>query len=253
MEGVDKLFSNTDDNTLTYSSLSENPTFANAKKERKIKRAFATKRVEQLSTLLNNDSPDVPDVTVQLNTLTEIRNRLYSLDEIIQQTLDDDSCLTDYEESVRRREIIDKIILKAQQFLHKDKHSINSCSHSQHSTCSGSPAGFKLPQLKLPTFEGDILEFRAFWDQFSAAVDNKDLDDVVKLQLLLNCLKGSIKKSVSGYRLDAKSYSLVVEYLKKLFLNPPKVIETLIMRLVKLPTPTYTYTGLHSFKGEIQF
>ena len=39
--------------------------------------------------------------------------------------------------------------------------------------------GVNLPQIEIPTFDGNILNWRLFWEQFQAAVHNKRQLEVV--------------------------------------------------------------------------
>ena len=50
----------------------------------------------------------------------------------------------------------------------------------------------KLPQIVIPTFEGDILHWQTFWEQFSVAIhDHADISDTEKLVYLCRSLKDS--------------------------------------------------------------
>ena len=67
-------------------------------------------------------------------------------------------------------------------------------------------AKVKAPEMKLPTFRGHVREFRSFWDQFAANVDNSDLDPVQKLTILLAHLDGKARNAVSGYSIAGDNY-----------------------------------------------
>ncbi|XP_003368895.1 conserved hypothetical protein, partial [Trichinella spiralis] len=63
------------------------------------------------------------------------------------------------------------------------------------------------PIPKLPTFDGDILQFKAFWDQFNAAVHRReDLEDVTKFVHLRSCLAGAALHAISGVTTAAENY-----------------------------------------------
>ncbi|KRX72384.1 hypothetical protein T06_11944 [Trichinella sp. T6] len=74
------------------------------------------------------------------------------------------------------------------------------------------------PIPKLPTFDGDILQFKAFWDQFNAAVHRrKDLEDVTKFVHLRSCLTGAALHAISGVTTAAENYPAVVQLLHDRF------------------------------------
>ena len=56
----------------------------------------------------------------------------------------------------------------------------------------------KLPELKLPTFIGEISEWLAFWSLFSALVHSRhDIGDTLKFTCLLNCLNVEPKELIN--------------------------------------------------------
>ncbi|VDN05353.1 unnamed protein product, partial [Onchocerca ochengi] len=67
-------------------------------------------------------------------------------------------------------------------------------------------ATVNLPQLPLPTFNGDPKLWREFWSSFSAAVHLQDIPDIQKLNYLMSCLKGDALLAVRGYDIAAENY-----------------------------------------------
>ncbi|KRZ53703.1 hypothetical protein T02_8589 [Trichinella nativa] len=64
---------------------------------------------------------------------------------------------------------------------------------------------------KLPTFDGDILQFKAFWDQFNAIVHRReDLEDVTKFVHLRSNLAGAALNAINGVATAAENYLAVV-------------------------------------------
>lgn len=84
----------------------------------------------------------------------------------------------------------------------------------------------RLPKLPLPTFDSNPLEWQAFWDSFTAAVEsNPGLTPVQKLNYLRAQLHGDAAWVVGGFPLSNSNYSHSVELLKERFGQSHKLIE----------------------------
>ncbi len=88
------------------------------------------------------------------------------------------------------------------------------------SRSSGSGAseskGVKLPKLDVPTFDGHILNWTSFWEQFVISVhDRSDISNAEKLVYLRHAVKdGSAKHVVEGLSHSGKQYTEAVESLQ---------------------------------------
>ncbi|KRY40074.1 hypothetical protein T01_10528 [Trichinella spiralis] len=92
------------------------------------------------------------------------------------------------------------------------------------------------PIPKLPTFDGDILQFKAFWDQFNAAVHRReDLEDVTKFVHLRSCLAGAALHAISGVTTAAENYPAVVQLLHDRFYRVSDVLDAHILKIFSVP------------------
>ena len=71
---------------------------------------------------------------------------------------------------------------------------------SGSSSTTSRVSGVRLPKIEVPTFEGDILQWKQFWEQFCVSVHDRDtLADAEKMVYLRHALKnGSAKAIVEG-------------------------------------------------------
>ena len=61
--------------------------------------------------------------------------------------------------------------------------------------------GVKLPKISIPTFDGDIMNWSLFWEQFEVSIhEMESLQDVEKLAYLRDALNGgSAKQVIEGH------------------------------------------------------
>ena len=103
----------------------------------------------------------------------------------------------------------------------------------------------KLPELEIPTFDGDILQWREIWDFFHVTVDqNLHLSDVEKFCYLKDRLIGEAKHAISGISISQENYSVVKTLLKERFEDTQLIIQHHFTDLINLTPATNSLKGL---------
>ena len=93
----------------------------------------------------------------------------------------------------------------------------------------------KLPKLELPSFDGNPLAWREFWDAFISAIhDNLSLPAIQKHQYLRSKLKGDASSLLSGLPVNAENYEVAVRLLRERFGNKQKEIDAHYVALMDL-------------------
>ena len=102
---------------------------------------------------------------------------------------------------------------------------------------SESPAT-KLPKLELPTFHGDILRWKNFWEQFCVSVhDRTNIPKEEKLMYLQNTIKDKTAKSlIAGLTKSSEHYDEAVKCLQERYDRPRQIHQTHVRPIVKAQT-----------------
>ena len=98
---------------------------------------------------------------------------------------------------------------------------------------SASP-GVRLPKISIPTFDGKILSWKSFWEQFDATIHSKaGLIDIEKLTYLQDALKDSLARFMSqGLTRTSENYEESIKCLKERYDRPRLVQEEHIHSIV---------------------
>ncbi len=92
----------------------------------------------------------------------------------------------------------------------------------------------RLPKLSLPEFDGTILNWHQFWDQFSSNIDSRNIADVDKLLYLKTSLKGDAKKTIDGLETTNRNYQIALTTLRERYGKPSHLIDAHYAALSKL-------------------
>lgn len=86
--------------------------------------------------------------------------------------------------------------------------------------------GVKLPKLGVPTFDGDFIHWKQFWDQFNIAVHSKtNLSNAEKNVYLQHAIKsGSAKDTIEGLSQSSDNYNEAIACLRSHY-NRPRLIQ----------------------------
>ena len=107
-------------------------------------------------------------------------------------------------------------------------------AHTSHATDS---SGLNLPKLDTPTFDGNIINWKQFWDQFVVAVHNKtNLSNAEKSVYLQHAIKGgSAKNAIEGWSHSGDNYEEAIDCLKARY-DSPRLIKCTHVQLI-IDTP----------------
>jgi len=108
----------------------------------------------------------------------------------------------------------------------------------------------RLPRLDLPTFSGNTLEWRSFWDGFDATVNsNSTLTGVQKLTYLRAQLRGDASEVMAGFCLTNDNYTHSMALLQERYGQSQKLVTAHMRALLDLPG---TLSSLQSFHDSIE-
>ena len=105
--------------------------------------------------------------------------------------------------------------------LHLKELSHSDTTRSSGATCtspiSPDPKGIRLPKLDVPVFNGHILNWRCFWEQFVVSIHERpSLSNAEKLVYLQQALRGgSAKSTIEGLSQSGHNYEEVIKCLKE--------------------------------------
>ncbi|KRZ07387.1 hypothetical protein T4B_10666, partial [Trichinella pseudospiralis] len=111
----------------------------------------------------------------------------------------------------------------------------------------------RIPKWQLAPFDGDIMQFGAFWHQFQASVHSRtDLNDIEKFICLRSNLKGPALEVISGFSITATNYPEAVKTLQERFDRTDLIIQHHIIQLAELKKLTESSsTGLRNLYDKL--
>ena len=200
-------------------------------------RGWVTRECKNLATTLEDPELNVVKLSAAMD---EFDKRLTNLDDVqsrYELSLEnEDAILNDITTAADFRDSARKVrTLASEKFKELSGDSGNkSATH----VSSFSMTDVKLPKLNLPVFNGDVLQWQSFWDQFVAAVDSTDLPDVSKFSYLRASLEGEPKAAIQGLSLTSAHYASACKILKDRFGRKETIIFTHIQKLLNLSVPS---------------
>ena len=151
---------------------------------------------------------------------------MWELDDRILSILEQKNAEQELETNLSRDDRIQKVIVKIERCMNKLlKESIEPSrvmsSSSPPLLWRNPEVKVKLPKLEISKFDGDIINFRGFWNQFNSAINSNDsINDIDKFCYLKSFLCDSAKSCISGLSLSSANYFEAIELLKQRYGNP---------------------------------
>ena len=100
-------------------------------------------------------------------------------------------------------------------------------------TTSADGKGLKLPKLDVPAFDGQVINWRPFWEQFVISIHSRStLSDTEKLVYLKQSLKdGTAKGVIEGLSRSGEHYQEAIESLRARY-DRPRLIHQTHVRMI---------------------
>ena len=124
---------------------------------------------------------------------------------------------------------------------------------SEHSTSSIPVIETRCSRLclELPSFSGDILQWKEFWDLFSPLIEREALEEREKITHLITALQDSESKSIARHAPSKGSYTKVVSALKQRYDKKRVVYMSHVMALLARKTITHHHDDISQCKLDL--
>ena len=106
-------------------------------------------------------------------------------------------------------------------------------SDTVRSATSMEAKGVRLPKLEVPTFDGQVVHWQSFWEQFDISIHSRaSLSKTEKLVYLKSALKsGSARGVIEGLSQSGEHYDEAIASLKDWY-NRPRLIHQAHVRMI---------------------
>ena len=212
------------------STSSTNPTNPRNVQSRKLQRLDrSVSMIQDALTSLDDGADNTCCLQQYQEELRDLKKDLGVVrDNLLTMSSDDHDELLRSEETLGRK--ISDCSLRVKQLLYSPTRSAVPATPS-------TDGNVKLPKLDVPTFNGDILNWRTFWEQFGVSVHNRTgLSDSEKLVYLQHALKsGSAKHTIEGLSRTGEHYAEAVECLCSRYDRPRLIHQTHVRMIIESP------------------
>ncbi|PFX17050.1 hypothetical protein AWC38_SpisGene18645 [Stylophora pistillata] len=179
------------------------------------------------------------------NNIIRMENRVQKLNgymescskvrEEIIALISDDEVAEEAQKWIDYQRVIDNALDIAQEYISRQAIS-KADEQTTSSSAEHKQSHLKLPKLELPKFDGDVLKFQNFWDQFEVAIhDNDNVPSVQKFTYLRSVLEGIAYHTIEGFEVTSANYQHAVDALKHRFGRKRIIISSLVKSIIQLP------------------
>ncbi|KAG1661324.1 Ovochymase-2 [Nymphon striatum] len=193
------------------------------------RRAAITKRIDLINSAV--EKGDNAEIEIQCQLLKEAGIKLEAVSEDILSIISEERFDSEIEKQEQYRENIARCFFTVESRKQKapegplgDKKA--PLSHNVQ---------VKLPKLFIDPFDGDVLKWTTFFEQFKSSIhENNHLSPIDKFNYLKSLLRGAAANSIMGLPLTASNYNAAIELLQSRFGKPSVIIQGHITRLLNL-------------------
>ncbi|XP_029054773.1 uncharacterized protein LOC114882061 [Osmia bicornis bicornis] len=183
-----------------------------------------------------SEQRDIGLLRARLTNLHEIWERF----DAIQLELEE----ADEEESPRRFHIHGdyiSVVARANALIEGDRPRLTPQRITSDSPAPSvtAPMAIKLPEMRLPQFDGKIEKWASYFESFSSMIDqHADLTPVQKLQYLRSTLSGKAAACIESLGMTDADYTAAIELLKEKFDCKRRILLKHCNAIIELPKIT---------------
>lgn len=227
----------------------------NSKKIRGGHRAYVSKQISEVKDALEDGTflQKKSKILSFKRRLEKICTILAGLDEIILENCSEEEVENEIMTSSMIHDEIQEMIIEIDEKLELSPKESMKNTDPNDSHCTNS-INTRLPEIVLPEFHGNPLEWQSFWDIFNEAIETKEIDDIMKFNYLKGVLRGPAAASIFGLTLTSKNYKEAIEILKNRYGNKQLIISSHMEKLLSINSVTSVYdiTKIRSLYDELE-
>ena len=216
--------------------------FTSAKRNRAGAASWLTRSTNVCGELEKKDLRNVSNVEYE-NAVGNFEKRLLAWDDaenVVESLLEEADIEQEINSAADYRERCERVKLSLMATWAKTNVTDSRSEGLRTESESSTQRSVRLPKLDLPKFNGSVVQFMPFWQQFESCVDSQDLPDVSKFNYLVSCLKGEAKSALDGLPITAENYADAKKIVLKRFGRTELIVFSHIQALLNLDVPDTT-------------
>ncbi|UYV69493.1 hypothetical protein LAZ67_6003792 [Cordylochernes scorpioides] len=209
------------------------------KKLRSVTRTRFTKVVNVLNSEISKPNADLGVIKDQFSKLKDIDCKLKDLDQKMLDHLmladaEEDTLNCEIEEAEHYSDTFITLERRVRELIDSDnKIDVKSLGSSNGSLMAKS---YKLPKIEMRKFDGELINWLPFWEQFEKIHEDTELHDADKFHYLVQSMQSNTRarELIESYPQTAENYAKAVQALKQRYGQKDLLVEIYVRELLKL-------------------